>query len=618
MNKVFLIYFGIFLGIPLSATSQVHTVEKREDISDIARRYNLTPFEIQKLNPHAKNGIEEGEVLRITEKIPLGTQLYDAYKVNKKETLFSIARQFGLSVEDLKKHNPVLERNGLKNRQILLIPVQYENQYGQTETPSLTYTVKPKDTKWRVAYLHGMTLAQLDSLNPDMGEVIKPGQQLKVIQEEKNSFSQTDNAFRLYEVKPKETLYGLTKRWQITEDRLTALNPELKNGLKIGMILKIPADKEEKVLPENAASVSLTDSLRGKENISLAFLLPFNIPEMEKDTFFTYQKRFKTDRNLNVVLDFMMGAQIAVDSARAMGMRVNYQVFDTENNTQKVSQIIRSNRLTEKDALIGPLYQKNLEQAADDIKGSNTLLFSPLSNREFSLRGNCVQTIPTPELLEEGMLAFIKAHHTQQNILILADRKLKTKAEAVQKTLASGIVITADTTGLIKPDFIKSALDFQNENWVLLMSENLNLISTVVPRLNTYLKDYKITLITTDRNRIFEGDEVQSTHLANLNFHFPSVDRPFQSDADNLFVKKYREKNFVSPGKFAFRGFELTLDVLLRLGSYEKTEEGYRQSLKTEYTENAFLYDKKLFGGYTNKAFYILKYNGLQLQQVYP
>lgn len=617
MNKHLFYFLLIFLGLFIQVNGQVHTVKKRESLSDIARQYNLTPFEIQELNPHVKNGIEEGEVLRISEKIPLGIQLYDAYKVGRKETLFSIARRFGVSVEDLKLHNPVLQKNGLKNRQIILIPVQYKGQYGKTTAPTLTYTVKPKDTKWRVAYLHGMTMPQLDSLNPDLGEVIKPGQVLKVLHEEKNILSVTDESFSLYEVKPKETLYSLTKKWKITEAQLQSLNPELKNGLKAGMILKIPAPEKSESVTETQIT-SLTGNLINAKSIDLTFLMPFDIPDMEKDTTFTYAKQYKTDRNLNVVLDFMSGAQIAIDSARAMGLDVSVDIFDTENDARKVSQIIRTHHLNEKDAVIGPLYQKNVEQAANDLKGSKAFLFSPLSNRAFNLKENCFQTIPPPEILEEGMLNFMKSYYKDQNVIFITDRKLLGKAQTLRNMLSAGFVITPDTTGLVKPELIKSALDLQKDNWVVLISENLKLITTVVPKLNEFLKDYKITLLTTDRNRYFEGDEVQSTQLANLNFHFPSVDRPFQNEKGNLFVKNYREKNYVAPNKFAFRGFELTLDVLMRLSSYEKSQEGFDKSLKTEYTENAFLYDDKFFGGHTNQAFYILKYNGLNLEQLYP
>ncbi|MDT8415596.1 MAG: LysM peptidoglycan-binding domain-containing protein [Flavobacteriaceae bacterium] len=613
-------YFAIlFVFIIQLSFAQLHTVQKRESITDIARQYNMTPFELFQLNPHAKNGLEEGEVLRVTQVVPLGTQLYDAYKVGRKETLFAIGQKFGISVEDIKKYNPILERNELKNRQILLIPVTYKDMFGSEKaSAAITYVVKPKDTKWRVAYLHNMTLEELATLNPGLTEVLKPGEILKVSHPMRTLPTFDADKYDLYEVKPKETLYSLLKKWQISEAALNELNPQLKDGLKAGMMLKIPKQQQEKSFEvfENVAALQ-SETLNTKP-YKLAFMLPFAISKMEADTLFDYKKQFRTDRNLNVVLDFLSGAQMAIDSARALGMNVSYKVYDTENNPEKVAQLIRQNRLETLDALIGPLYQKNVERAGEILKNDKTPVFSPLTNREIQLFQNCFQTVPSQELMEDKMIDFIDAHYTDQNIIIIADRKLQGRAKKIQSKLRESLVITPDTNGLVKPELLRTALAVDKPNWVLLESENLNLISTVVPKLAEFLKDYKITLLTTDRNRFFEGDEVHSSHLARLHFHFPSVDRPYQRDDLNTFAKAYKEKNGISPDKFAVRGFDLTFDVLMRLGSYEDIYESFKENITTSYVENAFSYQKKLLGGFVNRAFYILKYDGYKIIEATP
>jgi LysM repeat protein len=614
-------YFTILFVFAIQLSfAQLHTVQKRESITDIARQYNMTPFELFQLNPHAKNGLEEGEILRVTQIVPLGTQLYDAYKVGRKETLFAIGQKFGISVEDIKKYNPILERNELKNRQILLIPVTYDDMFGtEASAPTtLQYVVKPKDTKWRVAYLHNMTLEELEALNPKLSEVLRPGEILKVSNPMRTLPTFDADKYELYEVKPKETLYSLLKRWQISESEIKELNPELKDGLKSGMMLKIPKQQSEKTFEvfENVTAIK-SETLNTKP-YRLAFMLPFAISKMEADTLFDYKKQFRTDRNLNVVLDFLSGAQMAIDSARALGMNVSYKIYDTENNPEKVAQLIRQNRLETVDALIGPLYQKNVERAGEILKNDKTPVFSPLTNRDIQLYQNCFQTVPSQELMEDKMIDFIQAHHTDQNIIIIADRKLQGRGRKFQSKLRESLMITPDTNGLVKPELLRSALAVDKPNWVLLESENLNLISTVVPKLAEFLKDYKITLLTTDRNRFFEGDEVQSSHLARLHFHFPSVDKPLQRDAFNTFAKAYKEKNGITPDKFAVRGFDLTFDILMRLGSYEDIYESFKENITTSYVENAFSYQKKLLGGFANQAFYILKYDGYKIIEATP
>ena len=70
----------------------------------------------------------------------------------------------------------------------------------------------------------------------------------------------------------------------------------------------------------------------------------------------------------------------------------------------------------------------------------------------------------------------------------------------------------------------------------------------------------------------------------------------------------------MSPNRYAIRGFDLTLDLLLRLASTENDLfDASGSEIETEYLENKFRYTKKLFGGYTNESVYVVKYHDLTL-----
>ena len=77
----------------------------------------------------------------------------------------------------------------------------------------------------------------------------------------------------------------------------------------------------------------------------------------------------------------------------------------------------------------------------------------------------------------------------------------------------------------------------------------------------------------------------------------------------NAFLVSYKNQYGVYPNRYAARGFDLAYDVLLRLASAETLFDAVDKDAETEYVENRFRYDKKMFSGYTNQAFYILKYN---------
>ena len=78
-------------------------------------------------------------------------------------------------------------------------------------------------------------------------------------------------------------------------------------------------------------------------------------------------------------------------------------------------------------------------------------------------------------------------------------------------------------------------------------------------------------------------------------------------------MSAYQQKYSAAPNRYAVRGFDLTMDLLLRLASKENLYEASDVDLETEYIENKFRYNKKLFGGYYNEAAYIVRYEDLKI-----
>ena len=121
-------------------------------------------------------------------------------------------------------------------------------------------------------------------------------------------------------------------------------------------------------------------------------------------------------------------------------------------------------------------------------------------------------------------------------------------------------------------------------------------------------KNQDIILVSTNKTDAFEGANVSNFHLANLNFHYPSTYISSNSEQPDSFVKAYKKKYGIEPNKFAARGFDLTLDVLLRLASDDDLYKASTNAIETKYSENKFRYSKKLSGGYYNEAVYIVRY----------
>ena len=100
-----------------------HTVEKGETIYQIALKYQVTPFDIFRLNPDAKNGIQENTILLIPKtasKVVSQETKNIIHEVKAKETLYSIAKEYEITVDQINEWNEELLKDGLKKGDLIL------------------------------------------------------------------------------------------------------------------------------------------------------------------------------------------------------------------------------------------------------------------------------------------------------------------------------------------------------------------------------------------------------------------------------------------------------------------------------------------------------------------
>ena len=153
------------------------------------------------------------------------------------------------------------------------IPVYNQNKelklVEKKNIPSQTYNihkVKPKETKWRLAYKYGMTISELDSLNPILVNGLKIGQEIRV----RNtllldSIPEKDTLYNYYSVQPSEGFYSIEKKLGINRSDLESLNPRLiETGLQAGMLIKVPELLSGELKVENdllIERINLIDSI---------------------------------------------------------------------------------------------------------------------------------------------------------------------------------------------------------------------------------------------------------------------------------------------------------------------------------------------------------------------
>jgi LysM repeat protein/ABC-type branched-subunit amino acid transport system substrate-binding protein len=616
-----------------------HQVKHGETIEAIAKRYYVTVLDIYKFNHDAKSGLKPNTILVIPpstlqeEKVTEIKELqgFKEHKTKRKETLYSLTKMYNISEEDLKKYNTFLYSNPLRKNDKLQIPIFKITKVVEEVKTTKPYTVLPKEGKWRIAYKFGISTEELQALNPEMGEVLKEGEVINVPNIETEAQKVVDDQYSYYKVLPKEGFYRLKLKLGLEQEQLETLNPELKElGLKSGMILKIPFSDSASTLVEGEfRAINLVDSISNNTTKHIAVMLPFRINRVDFDSISDMKRSIKKDPYLSASLDFYSGVLTAIDSLKKLGISLKVDVYDTKHQVSEVSKIINTNNFETVDAVIGPLTSSCFEEAASKLEVKNIPVISPIGTN-LKLRDNVFQSRPSDELLKDKILNYVKSADTLGNVLVVSDTKNITIANELKQEFPHAKQVYSRKNKDGEDEFFVTKGDIESalkpgKNIVFLETQDDGFASNVTSILASLIQEedkeikqeaIEIILMTTNINSAFEGDQINNTHLSKLQFHYASSSKEYSEKDNNSFVKRYSKLYNITPNKRAVKGFDLTMDVILRLAAFNDLYNSVNQASLTEYVENKFAYKKKLVGGFYNNSVYLVKYEDLTVVEV--
>jgi LysM repeat protein len=177
----------------------LHRVDEKETLYAISRRYRTTVDAIVEHNKDAADGLEIGQVLRVPytpAKSAVAKKSDDiVHEVVPKETMFSIAKKYGVSVDEIKQWNN-LPSTSLSIGQSLVIkkkgaaPVVITNPPAVVNQPLSkkgVHTVVTQETMFSIARQYGISTQQLKDWNGLTGNDLKIGQLLIIVEPEKTA-----------------------------------------------------------------------------------------------------------------------------------------------------------------------------------------------------------------------------------------------------------------------------------------------------------------------------------------------------------------------------------------------------------------------------------------------
>jgi LysM repeat protein len=224
-----------------------HKIQKGETAYFIAQKYKVSIDEIYKLNPESQSGIQDNQVLKIpvhsTEKQNQKQQ--NTHIVAAKETLYGISKQYKVTVEAIQNANLEILASGLQVGQELVIPKSGGNlpKTEITTSSKVSHQVVAKESLFSIARQYNVSVQDLENLNKELLQNgLQVGQSIAIPNKRKT----LDGRVRVinqetifHVVESKETKFSIAKKYGISIDQLESQNPEIVNGLVVGNKLAI-------------------------------------------------------------------------------------------------------------------------------------------------------------------------------------------------------------------------------------------------------------------------------------------------------------------------------------------------------------------------------------------
>jgi len=445
----------------------LYTVQVGDGLYFISKSFNVTQAEIIELNPHTATGLKLGEkiILPIKSKnidfnknteSSKHNQFIESFEhiVLKKETIFGICQNYNLTQEELLFYNPNIEQGLQEGMRIRIPKKRVENEIftgnvnkvseykkiivPKTETrvetkkfeqysiqkipvlpPRKIHKVLKKETLYSISKIYDVKIEDIIKINPGSEIKIKKGMEL-IIPDKKVQIKKTPVILEFIEhiVLSKETLYSISKLYNIDIEEIIKYNPSTEKKLKKGYILMIPKlsiDKvtnKDSVLDINRELLKLKKDSIEKLNsipIKIAFLLPFMIQNSKVES---SNERF---------IEFYSGSLLAINEAKKHGISMEIYCYDTEKSEEKIIEILNKNELKTMDFIIGPAYSNQISYVSNFSRENKINTLIPFSSKVFDIISNpyLIQFNPNLNIQTQYLSELIKKEYKNENIVFL-------------------------------------------------------------------------------------------------------------------------------------------------------------------------------------------------------
>ncbi len=557
-------------------------------------------------------------------------QKFIAHTVLKGQTLYAIGRHYAVPVEAITQANPAATQ-GLSLGQILLIPVKAQVKKELKTAPAfvegeLAHTVVKKETLFGIARKYGVSEHDIELRNPELGAglrigmvLIIPVSKVTTVAASQVTPAAEDNSVP-HLVQPGETIYSLSKRYDRTAEEIQAANGGLPQGLKAGTYVRIPARK-----PVVEPVVEPAPVRPAGDAAHVALLLPFSIDAND-----SAMARGKEPKGMYAVTDaavqFYAGAQMALDSLKRLGMNVDLSVFDVGEDAGSWTPVLKDPAVRDAELCIGPFHRAAIEQLTRLAPSAHVVCPAPQSNKVLLGNPNVSKVLSgRPDQLQQ-LARYVAVRHAKDNIILCspeipADKEIRDQLfRALQESLAAQKTKLRDTVLVVrsaKRDIVDvvAKLSASQTNVVVVASEDVEYVTAVVRKLADLVEDKRIVLY--GLNSWTGMETLEAGQLEALKTCIPASTWIDHTDPRvRRFIRDYRTRFQNEPGEYAFLGFDVSFFYLSALRNFGPHFPAHFSEVATEPLHMSFkLFKAGMENGYRNENAVILQYQEAGLRK---
>ncbi len=668
----------------------VHQVRTGETVYSVSRDFRVEPAEILQNNPGIEDGLNIGEMLKIpydgsfdlseiksyTKGDPTGFKQYTIE--SNSETAYSVSKKFGISVEEIYSYNPEIQR--LKKGLTIRIP-QWEFREIKAESTStkkepetalprggmIEHTVVSGETLYGLTRKYNVSESEILKYNPGAGNLKAGAKILIPVQSEPAVVKvvpiQLENVGRemIHQVEPGETLYGITRKYGITEAALRSANPGF-TALQSGMKLKIPQHEtsitsgenteksenyqvpvaEEKTgIGLNSGCEKLPLAVAGSQTYSVALFLPLFLDANaglntkieqpivdsvefevnETDTVVEMNEPqsplYKFYGNSLNFLQFYEGVLVAIDSMQKAGMKVKLNVYDTKDNPETVRNLVGKGILDNTDLIIGPVYENVQKEVAALAREKQIPMVSPFTPKSALINTNPLyfQINPTREYIAEATIEMIADNFKGSNFIVVKTSQYEGTAEGQLvdriKNVVGGVGARFQVYDFKRERAkgLRAILSPEKENVVYLPTTDEGELSVAISNLNNLAGDFPITLVA-QANFQQRYPSIDIAHFHNLKMHYINPYFVDYTDVNTIaYVEKFKLNFGTEPNSYGIQGFDAAYYFLNALFWYGKDFGKCIETHHMKLVQGSYAFKKiNPASGYLNKGVSVIQY----------